>query len=356
MFEMNFLLFILLRNSLWQYGEDIPKDMPENTTAMIFQTAEEQSLIGIVADALIRNNVKMPQKYVFKAISLTNQVKKANHKLNGEFHSFLNLKFGNYVVVKGQTIAAIYPDPLLRMPGDIDFLISDYSIAQQVLEEEWNISLPKRVIDREVDFEHGNQTYELHTSLITFAKKKHQAIWDELIEEEWQGKHYVEIDRIRVRTLSPTLNAAYVFIHLFFHFIREGVSLRQLCDWAIVLHHYHKEIDCAKLLAILKELDMYKAYCAFGTILIDYLGLKSIEFPFELSDNDRKWKEMILKDIFDGGNFGKKHHQTHNSWIFKMETMHIAVRNSVKYYKLCPSEVGGMISRLVKGNLKILFS
>lgn len=181
-------------------------------------------------------------------------------------------------------------------------------------------------------------------------------VWDNLMEEEWQEKHYVEIDGVKVRTLSPTLNAAFVFIHLFFHFIREGVSLRQLCDWAIVLHHYKDEIDKNKLLDILSQLDMAKSYKAFGSILVDELGLPEDDFPIEIKEDDRQWKEKLLKDIFEGGNFGKLHHKAQNSWQFKIETLQLAIRNTLRYYRLCPSEIGGMIPRLVKGNLKILFS
>ena len=208
----------------------------------------------------------------------------------------------------------------------------------------------------EVGFKHNGVLYELHTSLRGWAKKKHQVIWDALMEKEWKEQQYVEIDTVKVRTLSPTLNAAYVFIHLFSHFIREGVSLRQLCDWAMVLHHYKNEIDKDKLLEILLDLNIFDAYCSFGTILTDHLGLPVEEFPLTLGDNDRKWQNKILKDIFGGGNFGKLHHQAHSSWKYKMETMRIAIRNSFRYFFLCPSEIGGMIPRLVKGNLKILFS
>ena len=97
-------------------------------------------------------------------------------------------------------------------------------------------------------------------------------------------------------------------------------------------------------------------YCAIGTILEDELGLPKKEFPVSLDDNDRKWKGKILEDIFRGGNFGKLHHQAHSSWKFKVETMCVALRNSFRYYRLCPSEVGGMIPRLLKGNLKILLA
>lgn len=62
----------------------------------------------------------------------------------------------------------------------------------------------------------------------------------------------------------------------------------------------------------------------------------------------------ILGDIFRGGNFGKLNHQARSSWKYKVETMGVAMRNSFRYYRLCPSEVGGMIPRLVKVNWKIL--
>ena len=176
------------------------------------------------------------------------------------------------------------------------------------------------------------------------------------MENEWRETHYVEIEGVKVRTLSPTLNVAYVFIHLFFHFIREGVSLRQLCDWAMVLHYYNEEVDKEMLKEMLLDLDVYDAYCAFGTILVDYLGLPANDFPLPLDEKNRKWQKKLLKDIFAGGNFGKLHHRADNSWKFKLETMQLAFRNTFKYYRLCPSEVGGMIPRLIKGNMKILLS
>lgn len=241
------------------------------------------------------------------------------------------------------------------MAGDIDFLIHQaYSGIKEVIEQQFSIMLPPKMVEREIEFEHGKVPFELHISLRDWAKKKHQLIWDVLMEKEWKEQHYMEIEGVKVKTLSPTMNAAYVFIHLFFHFIREGVSLRQLCDWAMVLHHYKDEINKDELKKILSDLDLIDACRAFGTILTDHLGLPVNEFPMPLGDNDRKWQEKLLKDIFGGGNFGKLHHKAQNSWQFKIETFQLAIRNTVRYYRLCPSEIGGMISRLVKGNLRIL--
>ena len=161
---------------------------------------------------------------------------------------------------------------------------------------------------------------------------------------------------MKVRTLSPTINAVYLFLHLYFHLIREGVSLRQFCDWAIMLHHYRNEIDRDALIEILLQLDMIKGYKAFGTILVDELGLPEEDFPLSLADEDRGMKGKILEDIFKGGNFGKHNHKAKSAIGFKFETFCMAVNNSIRYYSLAPSEMRMMIPKMMKINIKLLIS
>lgn len=347
------LLFALLRNSLWQSDDALPEMLPDNMMKQLFILAEEQTVSGMVVDALIRNDVRVPQQWVFEMVGLEAQNRQANKNLNDELKQLVNLKLKNYVIVKGQTIAAIYRNPLLRMPGDIDFFVHDYEGAKDIFKKEWNVELPAKLVDREYAFEHGCATYEIHDNLIVFGSRKHQKSWEQLMKRPCG---FVDVDGMKVPTLEPTINAIYVFIHLFFHFLREGVSLRQLCDWAMVLHHYRDDIDRGALTDVLKKLDLQKAYCAIGAILVDYLGLPVDDFPFELGEEDREWKEKVLNDIFKGGNFGMLHHQAVSSWKYKMETMHIAIRNTFRYYHLCPSEVGCMIPKLVKQNIKIVVS
>lgn len=348
---MKELLFKLLRNALWRTEEPIPRELSGKDTGILLRVADEQTVVGLVVDALIRNDVRMPQAWVFEIVGRNAQNKQANQNLNNCLKQLVNLPLKDYVVVKGQTIAAIYPDVSLRMPGDIDFLVHDYDGAKGIIEQEWVVKLPAKLVDREFAFEHGNAIYEIHDNLIIFGCREHQRCWGELMRRPCV---YMNVESVQVPALEPTVNAIYVFIHLFFHLLREGVSLRQFCDWAMVLHFYKEAIKREDLLEQLEKLDLIKAYRAFGTVIVDELGLPADEFPFALNCEDRIWKEKILKDIFKGGNFGKLNHQAQSSWRFKLETMMVSLRNSFKYYKLCPSEVGWLIPRLVKLNLKFL--
>lgn len=354
------VFFQLLRLGL-RFGVSKVQQIPEGVNwEVMYQLASEQSVLGIVLAGIdfLPNDQRPPKIMLLQWIGEIQMLEQQNHLINKELFEFDGLCRENrceYVVVKGQTVGCLYAKPEWRQAGDIDFLIHSSKYRVQDYAEALGVDIPK-MLEKEVGFSRNGQRYELHTSLRTWAKREHQKEWDALIEKEWEQEHYVEIEGVKVRTLSPTINAAYIFIHLFFHFMREGVSLRQFCDWAVILHHYREVIGREAILQVLLDLSLLDAYRAFETILVDKLGLPLRELPVPISDDDQKWQGKILNDVFKGGNFGYMNHKAHSSWKYKMETMGLAVKNSFKYYRLCPSEVGGMIPRLVKGNMKILMN
>lgn len=352
-------LLTLLHRALW--GADIDGAEVEDNLSEILFTADNQTVTGLCVEALSNINIKASQDFVFYYVGLQQSIKAQNAAVNKELLNFVDFCDENkltYLVVKGQTIGVLYPDPNLRMPGDIDFLIPHSGRskwAKSVGKFFLGAKIPDKMAVDEVSFDRNGQPFELHTNLRTFVSKKHREEWDEHMAKEWSEPYYIEIDGRQIHTLSPTMNAAYVFIHLFFHFIREGVSLRQFCDWAMILSHYKEEIDKDSLIQLLLGLDLFDAYCAFGVILVEDLGMPKKFFPFVINDDDKKWRNKLLTDIFRGGNFGKLNHQANKAWLYKIETSFIAVRNSFRYYSLCPSEVGGMIPRLIKKNINKVF-
>lgn len=352
---MEYIFFSLLRNALWDRDKDIPQSLSQKEIGSILRMAGEQAVTGLIACAIIENNINIGKTAPIQLIALSQQIKAANIKLNKEISEFVSLMNSNdkdYIIVKGQTVAALYKEPYTRMPGDIDFYVKDYKGTAETLSNEWHITLPEKLIDKEASFTHNHSLYEIHKTLIEFGSKKHQQYWEQLMET---SPCLIDIDGVQVKSLDPTLYAVYVFLHLFFHFIYEGVGLRQLCDWAMVLHVWKDKIDKNKLQEILHELGIEKAYCAFGYILLDKLGLEY--FPLAISVKDIDTSHKILKDIMRVGNFGKYGRKgKKGKWSYKFETMRLTFRNVFKYYSLAPKEIGLMIPKLVKMNLKLIAS
>ncbi|MCH5176871.1 MAG: nucleotidyltransferase family protein [Prevotellaceae bacterium] len=315
--------------------------------------AEKQTVAGLLIDTLIKKNVRMDQQTVFEAYVRLEQIKRQNQTINAAVTRFARLMDDekiDYVVVKGQTLAALYPEPLTRMSGDIDFLVNDYQRTAEVLRTQWGVDLPKRLLWKEFAFTYGNALYELHTFLVDFGSRKHHRYWEQALAASTPAS--VQIGGERVSVMEPTLYAAYVFFHLFYHFMIVGIGLRHLCDWAVMMHHYRDEIDAERLATLLQNVGLLKAFRAFGTILVDDLGLPT--FPLPIEDTDRKWKTHILSSILKGGNWGRSKRVVQKDGIkHKIESAIYTLGNTFRYMPLAPREVSLVIYRRTIVNFKL---
>lgn len=353
------ILLELLRNELW--GEKVNVDANQQELEEVMRDAKEQTVFGLAFNALTVVGIPMERKWMLQQIARFNKIRTKNDIVNREMLGFLALMDANkidYMVMKGQTMAVLYPHPDVRTSGDVDFLVKeDYQEIQQKFNSCFGIVLPdKSRYDKDTAFRRNGVVYELHTYLITFGSSRNAKYWNKLIERSWNERCYVDVQGLKVRILPPTIYAVYVFLHLFFHFLREGVGLRQFCDWAVMLHHYSNEIDVATVGQILSELDMLKAYKAFGSVVVHTLGLPPDKFPYCLDQKDRKWGEKIVDDVMKGGNFGKNNHTVkHVGLKFKLETASVAFRNIFTYYPLAPRDIRNYFSRLIVGNIALYF-
>lgn len=352
------LLFKYLRSELW--GENFDQELNPKEGEEVLDLAAEQTVFGLVFNAMVTSHVQLDRKVIFRSLAVQEKIKRQNELVSqnmADLNKQMTSGHIDFVVMKGQTLGVLYPHPEVRMSGDVDFLIKDrYEDIKENIEHILSVSLPDlNKYEKEAAFTINEVLYELHTYLITFGSSKSDKYWNRIVDESWEHKCYADILNEKVRILPPTVYAVYVFLHLFFHFIREGVALRQFCDWAVLLNHYHQEIDVRQLEEILVKLNMLKGYKAFGSIIVNYLGLPKERFPFPIEKKDRKWEQKIIRDVFKGGNFGKHNHTVHKvGLMFKLETAAVSIRNVFTYYPLAPRDLRNYLIRLIKGNIVLL--
>ena len=344
---MTELFFALLRDALWHDEingvEFLPHELLKAESAEVLNLARKQAVFGLVVDALFRNDVRISENHMLKCIRLLKiikqQVKMINHGVI-ELHHLFSQEGIDYSVVKGQVIAAYYPDALLRYPGDIDYYCSsiNFEKAQKVIEKRWGITFERQVSRKHVCFVHDDIIYEGHFALLTLYGKKERAYWNQLIDSD-KGET-VAVDGVEIRTFSPTVHTLYIFMHLYNHLIKLGVGLRQFCDLAVMLHYASKRIDMDVLRGHLKALSMEKAWCACGSILVDYLGLPESNLGYVLSDKDRKYGKRILDVVLYRGNMGHfegKQLRIEKEWEWKMKAVCIKLSHFMKFAPLAPS-------------------
>ena len=342
-------LFELLRGELW--GTKLSFSQLSHTEfEELMEMAGEQTVTGLVGDCLIKNNIKLEREDALGLYAKMKAIEKANARVNENIVSFVNFmerKGIDYIIVKGQVAGSFYPNPDARMSGDVDlyFVGENYEKIKSLVEQRLGKQLSKLSDGKHVEFEVNGVIFELHDKLSRLATRKHQAYWDQMIDNAiLEGTDTVMINGKEIKTLSATYNAMYIFVHLFYHMTASGVGLRQLCDWARVLYNPNlndnHNVDAYRLEDILKELGYFKAYKAMGAFLVEYLGLPEEQFPFALTEKDRKWVETIKKNILKRGNFGRTGRKVKKLGVLhSMETGYLNMAQTLTFYRLAPKEV-----------------
>ena len=245
-----------------------------------------------------------------------------------------------FFVFKGQMVAAYYPSPEMRTSGDVDFYVfkKDWARAKSLLERD--VTMTDDHSGQHWEFTKDGIPFEMHYHTAVFASGSRQCYWDELIDSYFYDiLDHVEIDGVGVPTLPPTLNAIYLFVHIYHHFLKEGIALRQFIDWMMFFEAKHKEIVLPELTAKLDKLGLLRAFKTFGSILTEVLGMETKFFPYTLTDSDKRYVNKIMSIVLRYGNFGKYgRKEQQGGWKHSLETGMRAVRHVTQFFWLSPAE------------------
>lgn len=218
------------------------------------------------------------------------------------------------ILVKGQGIAQCYEKPLWRSCGDVDLFLSEdnYRKAVQVLrpiassideENEYNKHLAM-IID--------GWSVELHGTL-------RSGLWQS-IDRELDNVQYDVFYGGRVRSWmngntqvflpASDEDVVFVFAHILQHFYKEGIGLRQICDWCRLLWTYKDSLNHKLLELRIKSMGVMTEWKAFAALAVEYLGMPVETMPLLNSSNDQEIKKFkkkadkVIEFVLETGNFG----------------------------------------------------
>lgn len=320
------------------------------------QIAEMQCTLGLLSEAMTRLPQPLwPERRVrFEWSALGHQIALQNKELNAALADLVKLLAEEqiaYVVVKGQTLAALYPLPQLRHSGDVDFYVPSYDFmrAKDLIQRRFGVKiLGDEHDDKHDSFDYRESRFEMHYRLETFGIKTHQQRFDEMIDHCLSEQScFRQIGDTNVRILPQVEEVVLVFKHLFNHLLMEGVGLRQFCDLSVLLQHF--DWSQKNLLEQrLKEIGYYRAFAAMCALLIKHFGLLENSFPLALSRSDYKWSNRLLHVAIDRGNFGKYNRLgTNNSLWHKIDTARISFGHCVRFLPLAPVDIMGLVPRRI---------
>ncbi len=217
------------------------------------------------------------------------------------------------LILKGASVAKLYPVFELRKSGDVDILILN---PERITDACRELQKSGFTVDAEQHANHHvgmkspeNIEIELHTML---AEPFDNNMINRYIRETAaQCAHNVVIEDV-IGVSLPRLADAYqaysLLLHMLNHFLRSGFGLKLLCDWVVFWNRVY-DAETENLYLKLTQESGIKGFSDIVTMTcVRFLGLKYENVRFMLEDNvglQESDVDRFIRDVLDAEEFGK---------------------------------------------------
>lgn len=231
-----------------------------------------------------------------------------NRTLQIVAHNFKNLSVQNKiieylaendilcVVLKGASVAANYPEPILRPFGDIDLLVSqkDYDKTIDLLLGEKERDKIKAMHKFHYQLRIDGICVEIHNAVAHFSDNELSA--KEYMNNAMNSCETKTIDCFNFPILTEFFQAPALLLHTKTHYFENELTLRMLCDWAMFVDKISDEIWNKNIYPILKKIELNKWADSLNTVCNQYLNMQfenKIHTGFEKKTIEQLANEFI---------------------------------------------------------------
>ena len=248
--------FAFLRYCLGYKG-----DMSSVVTGMdwqeLYSFASKQALQGLCFEGIERLGEEYPEKLkqnpIGRELLMTwmgkaQQIRRQNRKVNtvaSKLFSMLREDGMRCCVLKGQGNALMYPNPYSRTPGDIDVWID--ASRERIMEYAQN----KFELEDDIRLQHLETSLDgVPVELHFFPCSMNNPIYHARLQKwfrrnaDLQCSHIVGLPDGAGDIAIPTtaFNVVYQLTHLYHHFFDEGIGMRQIIDYFLVVNDFSKKV------------------------------------------------------------------------------------------------------------------
>lgn len=329
--DKNIQVFLeLVRAGLWEKEAYLSK-YGEIDYNEVMRLAEMQSLDGLVTAGIEHvQDLKVPQDVVLQFVGNSLQLEQRNLAMNKFVAKLIdNLRKENLyaVLVKGQGLAQCYERPHWRASGDIDLLLSDSNHRKAISYLIPLSSSHKNGGDysKEYAVTIDDWMIELHGSLRTGLSGRVDRMVDEVQQDVFYGGNVRSWDNngTTVFLPSPNNDVFFVFTHFIKHFYKEGMNLRQICDWCRLLWTYRNSLNHELLEKRIRKAGLMSEWKVFAALAVGYLGMPKEAMPL-YDVRGKKKAERVLKHILKGESYSKVRDTWAIAQIFPWNTIKFA--------------------------------
>ena len=310
-------LLDMLRAAIWQEPLEHYTPSKETNWEVVLDMAEANTVGALVASSIQRIsectlvNVEIPEETIDRCLTIQFNSIHINQQLNKVLETVVRKmkeKGINPILLKGQGIANLYPEPYLRTCGDIDLFIGSEKMEDAIesLKGYYHETTLETDHPKHVEMVCQGIPLELHKTIINQEVEPNPFIHEWTMQQmESPETRTVVVDGTEVAVGSELFDIVFQFYHMWRHYLKEGIGLRQVADWVLCINHTYDKIDTRELKSVLKSFKLLDKWQAFGCFIVRFMGLPRKKFPLYSSLVAYK-SSVIAKEVIESGNFGRR--------------------------------------------------
>lgn len=257
----------------------------------LYQLSKNQGVIAIIFEVIndIPKEFAPPRpikmRWISRAFSIEEQMRK-KERVAVEFAEELSKRGFQTTVLKGLAYASYYPNPYHRESGDLDCFL----MGQKEAGDKITIEIGGKM--EEAGYKHSHLHYkgltiENHNYLTSFDNTK-LGIRTEQLLQKLISQGCRPIGDTKLQNPSADFNALFLIKHAQRHFIKEGICVRHLLDWAFFLKAESQNVNWDKIIPIMKECRILEFAKVMTRLCVERLGMKidieEFSTPMKISD------------------------------------------------------------------------
>lgn len=275
----------------------------------IFSEARRQALTGVLFATVERlpAEERPPRQVLLQWYALAERIRQTNAVLDKEAVKvvrFLEEKGMPAVLLKGQGVARLYPDPSLRQSGDIDVWVMAKREKTMNLARSFDKNAPETLLHTELAVS-DKAMVEAHFmpsfSYNPFRHRAMQRLFSQFKDDALGNKIKLGAEGGEVAVPTLAMNRVYLLVHLYRHFFDEGVGLRQLMDYYFCLRQGFTESEAEETRICIERIGMTRFAQAVFWLLVEVWNLPQSCCFLQPAPKQGK---RLLAEVLEAGNFG----------------------------------------------------
>lgn len=336
-------LFALLQAGLWgTFDEAVASAFPLSAGEWdrVFTLARQQTVTGIAFRGLdfLPEEAAPPMGIMAKWMAHADRIEQSNRVMNetvAKLYGHFASAGVEAVLQKGQGVAAMYPEPLLRECGDIDLYFPghdgvsdplagiDGAVRERQPDDSWSYVVDGIIVEH-------------HTDMVDIQSPRAKRYVKRLIEEKGFEK-VVTGGGVEVLVPAPEVNLLLLSSHILKHAFGVGIGLRQFCDYAVARRYYEGRVNEEEMREIWRMTGLEKWQDLLEGFLVKKTG-------------------VLLDIVLKGGNFGVYSKDRENvpraRWARKVQTFRALTGNIGFAFRYAPGEWFWTTMQLLGGQFR----